>query len=80
MPIEIIVVTIERIKITFIISIASANAFITNETDLSPNTSETRLESERKKRHNTTSMIAGINTSATAIIPTTPTLERINEE
>lgn len=79
-PIEIIVVTIESINITFIISIASQNAFRTSVTDLSPNTSDMIDDNDRKNLQNTTSIIAGKNTSTTAIIPTTPTLERISDE
>lgn len=75
-----IVVTIDSIRITFIISNASQKAFITLETDASQKVSDTSDVTFKNIRQSATSSMAGKNTAATAIIPTTPTLERINDE
>lgn len=79
-PMEIIVVTPDKIKITFISSIVSLNADNTIETLRSSKMSDTRQHSVRINRQMTTCIIAGKNTSATATIPTTPTLLFIKDE
>lgn len=65
---------------TFIIIKASVNAFRTLETDLSLKISDITPHKERNNRQNETFNIDGKNTSATAIIPTMPTLLFIKDE
>lgn len=77
---EMIVVTMDRIKITFMINSASVNAFKTFDTDESENICDTVAQRLRKSLQNVTSRMDGKNTKATAIMPTTPTLLRISEE
>ena len=75
-----IVVTMDRIKITFMINSASVNAFKTFDTDESENICDTVAQRLRKSLQNVTSRMDGKNTRTTAIMPTTPTLLRISEE
>lgn len=79
-PIEIIVVAIDKIKMTFIIKRASVKAFKTLDTDESENIRETVEHKFKNSLQKATSNMDGKNTSATAIIPTTPTLLRISDE
>lgn len=61
-------------------SIASLKAFKTEDTELSPNKSDTITQTDKANLQTKTSIIEGKNTSATAIIPITPTLLLISEE
>ena len=70
----------DNIRITFMIKSASVNAFITLETERSEKISETVEHRERNNLQKVTSSMDGKKTSATAMIPTTPTLLRISEE
>lgn len=77
---DIIVVTIDKIRTTFINSITSLKILSTDETGLSEKISAVIVHTERKKRHITVCNIDGKKTRATAVIPTTPTLLFISDE